>query len=69
MRKKTRSSAAERHAPTPCAPARCRCLTIELRETEIDAVVRCGFLKTGVRNDLRSIEMPKTKKNAARAGE
>jgi len=33
-----------------------RCLTIELRETEIDALVRNGFLKVDARNDLRSIE-------------
>ena len=34
-----------------------RCLTIELRVTEIDALVRNGFLKADARNDLRSIEM------------
>jgi hypothetical protein len=34
-----------------------RCLTIELRETEIDALARNGFLKTDARNDLHSIEM------------
>ena len=34
-----------------------RCLTIELRVTEIDALVCNGFLKTDARNDLRSIEM------------
>jgi hypothetical protein len=34
-----------------------RCLTIELRETEIDALARNGFLKPHARNDLRSIEM------------
>jgi hypothetical protein len=34
-----------------------RCLTIELPETEIDALARNGFLKTDARNDLRSIEM------------
>jgi hypothetical protein len=34
-----------------------RCLTIELRDTEIDALVRNGFLKADARNDLRSIEM------------
>ena len=33
------------------------CVTIELRETEIDALVRNGFLKIHARNDLRSIEM------------
>ena len=34
-----------------------RCLTIELREMEIEALARNGFLKTDARNDLRSIEM------------
>ena len=34
-----------------------RCLMIELRETEIDALARNGFLKADARNDLRSIEM------------
>jgi len=34
-----------------------RCLTIELRETEIDALARKGFLKADARDDLRSIEM------------
>jgi hypothetical protein len=34
-----------------------RCLTIELRETEIDALARNGFLETDARNDLPSIEM------------
>jgi hypothetical protein len=34
-----------------------RCLTIELRETEIDALTRGGFLKIDARDDLRSIEM------------
>jgi hypothetical protein len=34
-----------------------RCLIIELRETEIDALARNGFLKTDARNDLRSIEI------------
>jgi hypothetical protein len=34
-----------------------RCLTIELRETEINALARNGFLKTDARNDLRSIEV------------
>ena len=28
-----------------------RCLTIELRETEIDALARNGFLETDARND------------------
>jgi hypothetical protein len=34
-----------------------RCLMIELRVTEIGALVRNGFLKADARNDLRSIEM------------
>ena len=34
-----------------------RCLIVELRETEICALVRNGFLKADARNDLRSIEM------------
>jgi len=34
-----------------------RCLIVELRETEIDALTRRGFLKADARNDLRSIEM------------
>ena len=34
-----------------------RCLTIELRVTEIDALVRNGFLKADARNDFRSIEI------------
>ena len=34
-----------------------RCLMIELRETEIDALARNGFLKDNARNNLRSIEM------------
>jgi hypothetical protein len=34
-----------------------RCLTIELRKTEIDALARSGFLKPDARNDLYSIEM------------
>jgi len=34
-----------------------RCVTIELRETEIEALARNGFLKTDARNDLRSIEL------------
>ena len=32
-----------------------RCLTIELRETEIDALIRKGFLKTDTRNDTSAI--------------
>jgi hypothetical protein len=34
-----------------------RCVTIELRETEIDALARNGFLKTDARNDPYSIKM------------
>ena len=34
-----------------------RCLLIELRETEIDALARNGFLKADARNDPDSIEM------------
>ena len=34
-----------------------RCLTIELRETEIDALARNGFLKADARNDPYAIEM------------
>ena len=34
-----------------------RCLTIELRETEIDALTRRGFLKADARNDPYSIQM------------
>ena len=32
-----------------------RCLTIELRETEIDALVRIGLLRAEMRNDQNSI--------------
>jgi hypothetical protein len=32
-----------------------RCLTIELRETEIDALIRRGLLKAETRNDMVSI--------------
>jgi hypothetical protein len=34
-----------------------RCLTIELRETEIDVLISKGMLKADACNDLRSIEM------------
>ena len=34
-----------------------RCLTIELRVTEIDALVRNGFLKGDARNDPYAIEV------------
>jgi hypothetical protein len=33
-----------------------RCLTIELRETEVTALIRKGFLKQDVRNDLRAVK-------------
>ena len=32
-----------------------RCLTIELRETGIDALIRHGFLKADTRNDAEAI--------------
>jgi hypothetical protein len=32
-----------------------RCLTVEVRETEIDALVRKGFLKADTRNDTSEI--------------
>jgi hypothetical protein len=32
-----------------------RCLTIELRETEIDALIRNGFLTADARNDAEAI--------------
>jgi hypothetical protein len=31
------------------------CLTIELRETEIDGLVRMGFLKSEMRRDLNAV--------------
>jgi hypothetical protein len=34
-----------------------RCLTIELRQTEIDVLTRNGFLKAVARNDPYAIEM------------
>jgi hypothetical protein len=33
-----------------------RCLNIELRETEIDALIQKGMLKSDTRNDLRAIK-------------
>jgi hypothetical protein len=33
-----------------------RCLTIELRETEVTALIRKGLLKEDVRNDLRAVK-------------
>ena len=54
----TRSAAAERMRRHRARRREgLRCLTIELRETEIDALARNGFLKADARNDLRSIEM------------
>jgi hypothetical protein len=32
-----------------------RCLTIELRKTEIDALVRMGFLRAEMRNDVNAV--------------
>jgi hypothetical protein len=32
-----------------------RCVTIELRETEIDALIRHGLLKSETRNDLDAV--------------
>jgi hypothetical protein len=32
-----------------------RCLNIELRVTEIDALIKRGLLKSGTRNDAKSI--------------
>lgn len=34
-----------------------RCLTIELRETEIDALIRRGLLKAEIRNDKHALRM------------
>jgi hypothetical protein len=54
----TRSAAAERmRAHRQRRRDGLRCLTIELREMEIEALARNGFLKTDARNDLRSIEL------------
>jgi len=54
--------------PAPCSPAAermrrhrqrrrsgMRCLTIELHETEIDALICRGFLNTEMRNDLSAV--------------
>jgi len=32
-----------------------RCLTIELRETEIDALIRMGLLSAEARNNIRAV--------------
>ena len=51
-----RSSAAERmRLHRERRRAGMRCLMIELRETEIDALIRKGFLKTDARNDTSAI--------------
>jgi hypothetical protein len=34
-----------------------RCVTLDIRDGEIDALACRGFLKADARNDLRSIEM------------
>ena len=48
----TRSAAAERmRAHRQRRRDGLRCLTIELRETEIDALIRKGMLKADARND------------------
>jgi hypothetical protein len=55
---KPRSSAAERmRRHRERRRDRLRCLTIEIRTTEIDALARNGFLKADARNDPYSIEM------------
>jgi hypothetical protein len=33
-----------------------RCMTIELRETEVTALIQKGFLKEDVRNNLRAVK-------------
>jgi hypothetical protein len=33
-----------------------RCMTIELRETEIDALIHRGLLQAETRNDLRAVK-------------
>lgn len=32
-----------------------RCLTVQLRETEVDTLIRWGFLPSGQRNDRRAV--------------
>ena len=52
----TRSAAAERmRAHRRRRRDGMRCLTIELRETEIDALIRKGMLKADARNDQYAI--------------
>ena len=54
----TRSAAAERmRAHRQRRRDGLRCLTIELRETEIDVLIGKGVLKADARNDLYSIKM------------
>jgi hypothetical protein len=33
-----------------------RCMTIELRETEVTALIRTGFLREDMRNNLRAVK-------------
>jgi hypothetical protein len=55
---KPRSSAAERmRAHRQRRREGLRCVTIELRETEIDALIRKGMLRADARNDPYAIEM------------
>ena len=52
----TRAAAAERmRAHRQRRRDGLRCLTIELRNTEIDALIRKGMLKTDARNDRDAI--------------
>jgi hypothetical protein len=54
----TRSTSAERmRAHRQRQRDGLRCVMIELRETEIDALARNGFLKADARNDPYSIQM------------
>ena len=58
----------DRHAPAPSAAALrmrrhrerrrrgLRCVTIELRETEVTALIQKGFLKDDARNDRRAVK-------------
>jgi hypothetical protein len=52
----TRSAAAERmHLHRERKRQGLRCLTVELRETEIDTLIRRGMLKADARNDPGAI--------------
>jgi hypothetical protein len=54
----TRSAAAERvRRHRERRRDRLRCLTIEIRDEEIDALIRKGVLKADTRNDPYAIEM------------